>query len=324
MITALFMLACFWICHEVMERLRAKKLQTQLVRERQRAAEEGQQKYEGGGGVGGATIQTVLPSVPKRIVFDEEDGQERLPLLPGEKSRIGDFGSGSDLYQQHLQQQQLQNSPLKFSPPREPQILNRSGNGSSVSIRGVIQEHHMHTYSSTVDLHPFTFRVGHFGFGFFLGMCSHVLLDSLIWFSSIDLTWPLSWITNDAVQPVSIWQNVKIPDVINSGLSVAEMMTAGLAFTALRLRLPVHDHAAEEILAPKIRFVELLHYGFFFVLLLVYIALAIWEPILESYVIFLVTFIPLLTFTVPAFYYLSWRTRKYLLFPASYERQRLM
>ena len=159
-----------------------------------------------------------------------------------------------------------------------------------------------------------------FGLGLFLGICSHCLLDIFFWFASIDIIWPLPLITNGRVEVIALWKHIKVPPLVNAGLDITEMMFAGLTFTAIRSRIPEDDFTAETGLIPKVLLIEILHFGYFSIMILVYIFLAVYDPLLETYVFFLMTFIPLLFITVPSFYYLSWKARRYLLLPYDYEK----
>eukprot|EP01088_Endostelium_zonatum_P017022 TRINITY_DN483_c0_g1_i3.p1 TRINITY_DN483_c0_g1~~TRINITY_DN483_c0_g1_i3.p1 ORF type:complete len:347 (+),score=65.64 TRINITY_DN483_c0_g1_i3:162-1202(+) len=74
-----------------------------------------------------------------------------------------------------------------------------------------------------------------FGLGLLLGCLSHILIDIVIWFSFVDVLWPLSLFPSLNVGRVDIWQNTKIPELVMDILTVAELWCVAIFFTLLRV-----------------------------------------------------------------------------------------
>jgi len=174
--------------------------------------------------------------------------------------------------------------------------------------------------------------------GLLFGICVHILLDIILWFSAVHILWPISEFRSLKIQPVNMWTEIKVSDLFGSCLSVAEIFTIGIFFSLLRwytnkkLRLfqisratpeiPNTDSSDTSIVKPiekevfyfgglkykpvHLLWVEILHYTYTALLLI-----AMW--VVSPTTLFYLVFIVLLGVSVPTFYFFSWKLRELLL-----------
>lgn len=106
------------------------------------------------------------------------------------------------------------------------------------------------------------------GLGIVLGMATHIALDILIWFSSVDLLWPLgAW---GIGSKVDLWAGMRegIPGVVNSILGAADYLAFAVYFVYLKALS--RRYGTDQSFLPRLTFFTNLQW----VLFVVYMALA--------------------------------------------------
>lgn len=90
------------------------------------------------------------------------------------------------------------------------------------------------------------------GLGVVLGMATHIAMDILIWFSSVDLLWPLgAWGIGSRVD---LWVSVRqgIPGVVNSILGAADYLAFAVYF--IYLKALARRYGTDQAFLPRLEF----------------------------------------------------------------------
>lgn len=90
-------------------------------------------------------------------------------------------------------------------------------------------------FSSVFYFHRRSIQIGRVLSGLSIGITSHIILDILFWFDSVNILWPLNMFGYQTT--VSLWSKLIIPDAINSlaGPALEFLAYAALYFYYLRL-----------------------------------------------------------------------------------------
>ena len=190
-----------------------------------------------------------------------------------------------------------------------------------------------------------------FAFGLLLGTLSHIMIDIVIWFSFVDIVWPLNLFPSLHVGRIDLWKDTSIPQVVMDLLTIGELWCVAVFFTCLRLvsryRLQLlinmnenlettkgnesdeinqsaetlNQKSKEGTLKSKIEdlitdkqrllkilmFIEILHY------LYGVVTGVLLEWVIDSDLAFQMVYDVLLSFSMPLFYFFSWRLKDMIL-----------
>ncbi|MDI6824979.1 MAG: metal-dependent hydrolase [Bacillota bacterium] len=103
--------------------------------------------------------------------------------------------------------------------------------------------------------------------GLAAGMVLHDLVDVAVWFSGVDLLWPLGLLGLPST--VNLWANLHIPGVVGSLLGAADYLAYGIYFVVLR-RAALRQETCLSFL-PRLR----LYTGLQWVLTAIFVVLAL-------------------------------------------------
>jgi len=154
-----------------------------------------------------------------------------------------------------------------------------------------------------------------FGFGLFLGISCHCLIDIFFWFSFIDIAWPLSfW----KFQVINLWKDITVPSLYANLVGILEMLFMAIYFTLLRVsvkkKMQVEPLLVNKKIFNLIKYVEAFHYIYFFILVILYLGLGVFSNLLTNSTVFLLVFVVLLTISNTTFYFFSWSMRQAIVY----------
>jgi len=69
--------------------------------------------------------------------------------------------------------------------------------------------------------------------GLAIGITTHAVLDLFLWFTQVDLLWPLTKMDGTSVPVVNLWAGVNLPTLVGNGLAAAEFAALALYTRAL-------------------------------------------------------------------------------------------
>jgi len=98
-------------------------------------------------------------------------------------------------------------------------------------------------------------RWGNFGVGFGIGILLHVLLDLVLWFTGVELFWPIRY-------EINFWSWFVMPNWLDIILKTAEFLAFGLYFTLLASI--ASKQKTNEDYVPKLRGWANIQYALFF------------------------------------------------------------
>lgn len=131
-------------------------------------------------------------------------------------------------------------------------------------------------------------RAGGLAVGFGLGAVAHSALDILVWFSSVDLFWPLgNW---GLPSEVNLWRNVKVHPYIGNFLGAVDYLAFALYFTLLADAARRMETDVEFL--PRLRQLRALNLAFFVVYTALSLVLSRTVFDIAHYALFVLVFFP--------------------------------